>query len=200
MKNNNRYLPIVLIAITLFFVFAGCSDKKPRPDDEKSMPLSGIGGAANLTWNIPEGWLVGSERSMRIATYIIKPVDGDKDSAECAVFYFGSTSGGGIEDNIRRWVGQFEQPDGGDSMEKAIIDSLIVNDVIITTIDLKGTYSASGAMMQIKDKKPEYRLLGAIVQGPEGLVFFKLTGPQKTADSAKNSFMALLKSIKPRLV
>jgi len=57
----------------------------------------------------------------------------------------------------------------------------------------------SGPMMQVTGKKDDYRLLGAIVEGPQGLVFFKMTGPKNTMESAEAGFYALLKSIKPGL-
>jgi hypothetical protein len=55
-------------------------------------------------------------------------------------------------------------------------------------------------MMQVTGKKTGYRLLGAIVEGPQGSVFFKLTGPENTVKSAKDGFDALLQSIKPKLI
>jgi hypothetical protein len=85
-------------------------------------------------------------------------------------------------------------------MEKADIDTVTVGGLNITTIDLAGDYLVSGAMMQVTGKKPGYRLLGAIVEGPEGSVFIKLTGPEETVKSAKSGFDALLKSIKPKLI
>jgi hypothetical protein len=39
-------------------------------------------------------------------------------------------------------------------------------------------------------------MLGAIVEAPEGNVFFKLTGPAKTVAAAEKQFEALLKSVK----
>jgi hypothetical protein len=44
--------------------------------------------------------------------------------------------------------------------------------------------------------KSGYRMLGAIVEGPEGNVFFKLTGPAKTVATAQDEFQAMLKSLK----
>jgi hypothetical protein len=41
-------------------------------------------------------------------------------------------------------------------------------------------------------------LLGAIVQGPRGEVYFKLTGPEKTVQSAEHDFDAMLRSIGPK--
>jgi len=199
MKNNRKFLIALLITALAIPILAGCDNKKAEIDDEKSLNSAETEAGGGLTWSIPAAWATGAEKPMRLATYLINPVNGDSDSGECAVFYFGPTSGGGVEENLQRWAGQFEQPDGSISMEKAIIDSFSVNSINITAIDLKGTYLVSGTMMQITGKKEGYRLLGAIVEGPEGSVFFKLTGPQKTMESAEAGFDALLKSIKPGL-
>ena len=51
-------------------------------------------------------------------------------------------------------------------------------------------------MGQPAPKKTGYRLLGAIVEGPSGEVFFKLTGPAKTVAAAQGEFQTLLKSLK----
>jgi hypothetical protein len=50
--------------------------------------------------------------------------------------------------------------------------------------------------MQSQGKKPGYRLLGAIVQAPEGPVFFKLTGPAATISTAESGFEALVSSLR----
>ena len=49
-------------------------------------------------------------------------------------------------------------------------------------------------MMQSQGKRPGLRLLGAIVESPEGLVFFKLTGPAATVGAAQADFEALVAS------
>ncbi|UCE68058.1 MAG: hypothetical protein JSU85_09120 [Candidatus Zixiibacteriota bacterium] len=178
---------------------SGCDKKEAKTDAESSTTLSGTVSGGGLTWSVPAAWTIGAEKPMRLATYIIKPAEGDTDSAECAVFYFGPEHGGEVDLNLQRWAGQFEQPDGRNSMDKAEIEAESRDDLKITTIDLTGTYLVSGAMMQVTGKKDNYRLLGAIVEGPQGLVFFKMTGPQKTTESAEAGFKALLKSIKPGL-
>ena len=50
---------------------------------------------------------------MRAASYTIPPAAGDSEGGECVVYYFGSGQGGGVEANIKRWIGQFTAPDGG---------------------------------------------------------------------------------------
>jgi hypothetical protein len=200
MKNYIKNLTVLSGAILMISMPAGCGDKEAKTEKEKSTESLGMGIGGGLSWAIPQGWSAGPTKSMRIDTYIIDAEGDDTDSAECAVFHFGSTSGGGIEANLLRWAGQFEQPDGGNSMEKADIDSLSVNGLNVVTIDLTGDYLVSGAMMQVTGKKTGYRLLGAIVEGPQGSVFFKLTGPENTVKSAKDGFDALLQSIKPKLI
>jgi len=59
-----------------------------------------------------------------------------------------------------------------------------------------GTYLAPGGpMMQSQGKKPGWRLSGAIIEAPEGLVFFKCVGPSKTIEAAEKDIDALIQSV-----
>jgi len=50
----------------------------------------------------------------------------------------------------------------------------------VTTIDLSGTYTATGGMaMTPQAPKPNTRMLGAIVEAKQGSVFFKARGTEK---------------------
>jgi hypothetical protein len=130
---------------------------------------------------------------MRAATYLIPAAAGDSEGAECAVF---ANIGGGVQANLDRWAGQFELPGGGDPKEKAKTKKETVNGLPVTTIDLTGTYKGGGmAMGQPSAPKTGYRLLGAIVEAPDGEIFFKMTGPAKTIAAAEKDFQALLNSV-----
>ena len=133
---------------------------------------------------------------MRAATYRASPAPGDKEEAECGVYYFGAGQGGGVQGNLKRWIGQFEQPDGKSSEQAAQVRKQTINGLSVTTIDLAGTYAGSGGpMATAKVSKPGYRLLGAIVEAPQGAVFFKFTGPAKTIAGNQGAFQGLLKSL-----
>jgi hypothetical protein len=133
---------------------------------------------------------------MRAATYRVPATSGDKEDGECAVFFFGPGQGGGVEANIERWIGQFEQPDGKPSGERAKRQKEMINGLSVTTIDLSGTYAGGGPMMGgAGQKKAGYRLLGAIVEGPQAAIFFKLTGPAASVEAARGEFGDLLKSL-----
>ena len=131
---------------------------------------------------------------MRAATYFIPAAEGDNEDAECAVFV---NIGGGVQANVDRWIGQFEQADGSASKDKAKTKQETINGMPVTIIDLGGTYKGGGvAMGQPSAPKPGYRLLGAIAEAPSGPVYFKLTGPAKTVAAAQNEFQTMLKSLK----
>lgn len=152
--------------------------------------------AGGVKWSAPAAWKAQAERPMRAATYTVPKAAGDAEDGECAVFYFGPGQGGGVDANIKRWIGQFDAPGGGPADKLAKTSKAAVNGLPVTRIDLSGTYKPSGGpMMQATASKPGYRLLGAIVEGPEGAIFFKLTGPAKTLAAQQAAFEKLLQSV-----
>lgn len=195
----------MIAATALLTSLTGCSSSDKPKQQAAEAPDSGMprapqfhGQVAGITWSFPNTWKVAPEKPMRAATYTVDPVEGDVDSAECAVFYFGPTSGGGTQENLSRWAGQFSQADGSESMDKASISEKEISGYKVTTIDLTGIYNvAAGPMMQVTGQKIGYRMLGAIVEGPEGSVFFKMTGPAKTMAAAESAFADMVGSIKP---
>ncbi len=153
--------------------------------------LAAAESAGGVRWTAPAGWKPEAERPMRAATYRVPAAAGDQEDGECAVFYFGPGQGGGVDANMQRWVGQFEQQQGPPQTRKQTINGLPV-----TTIDLAGSYTgAGGPMATVKTAKPGYRLLGGIVEAPQGAVFFKFTGPAKTVAAQQAAFQKMLNSI-----
>ena len=147
------------------------------------------GNAAGVKWTAPAGWRLQTARPMRVATYEI-PAAAGVEPGECGVFHFGKGQGGSVEENLSRWIGQFE---AAATPKK---ESKTIRGLRVHTIDVSGTYLASGGpMMQTQAKKPGYRLLGAIVEAPYGLVFFKCTGPAATIGKAQSEFESLVGSL-----
>lgn len=150
--------------------------------------------AAGIRWTAPAAWKAEAARPMRAATYSIPNAAGDQGTAECVVNYFGAGQGGSVDANIERWRGQVLGADGKPATAK--IDKRTAGGVAITRIDASGTYTGMGGPM-MGGAKPVagYRLVGAIVEGPGGNVFFKLTGPAKTIAAHEKNFEQLLSSI-----
>lgn len=152
--------------------------------------------AAGVRWTPPAAWKAEAARPMRAATYSIPLAAGDQGVAECVVNFFGQGQGGGVDANIERWRGQIHGSDGKPATPK--IDKKTVRGIAITTIDASGTYTGMGGPMMTGSKPAAgYRLIGAIVEGPGGSVFFKLTGPAKTIAAQQKNFEQLLASIQP---
>jgi len=173
----------------------GQSSNKTDTSEFENIPAR-IGSAGGLRWEIPGDWAIGESNQMRAATYIIPPAGGDNEHAECAVFYFSAGQGGAVQANIDRWISQMEQPDGSSSAGKAKMSNTKINGLKFTFLDISGTYRlAAGPMMQLKEKKPGYRMIGAIAEGPDGPVFFKFVGPSMTVENAYKSFMTMINSV-----
>ena len=148
--------------------------------------------AGGIEWRVPAHWAAGASSAMRVATYAVPAAKG-ADRAECAVFFFGPGQGGSVDANVERWSRQFE---GTPRPERSAAP---VAGLRVTRVQLAGTYLAPGGpMMQSTGKRPGTRLLGAIVEAPEGNVFFKLTGPAASVAAAQADFDGLVGSIRKK--
>jgi hypothetical protein len=148
--------------------------------------------AGGLTWNAPEPFVRRQPKSsMRVAEYGLK----DAPAAELGVFYFGADQGGSVEANMTRWVGQFTQADGSET--KAKRSERDVNGVKVSLVEASGMFGGGMAMPGAPQPtaQPDAMLLGAIAKGPEGSVFFKLTGPRAALEDARAAFDGLVSSL-----
>lgn len=153
--------------------------------------------AGGVSFDAPTGWTP-TPKPMRAANYSIPAAPGDSREGEMAVHYFGPGQGGGVEANIRRWLGQFVSPDGlplePDAAERT---DDTVNGLRVTVLDVTGTYLFKPfPMARQATPLPGYRMLAAIVQGPDAPIFFKLTAPAKTAAAAEEDFRKMISSLK----
>ncbi len=177
---------------------SGCSKKEPEqkqqapPELQTQAPPHSMGqpAVAGIRWTVPQGWAEQPPRQMRFTTYLVPSAHGDAEGAECAVFFFGSGQGGSVQDNIDRWIHQFEDAGTPQKSEKE------VNGLKVSLVTVDGTYTGMvGPMMGGGEKKSNYRLLGAIVDAPQGMVFFKLTGPKATVAGAEGAYNGLIGSL-----
>ena len=150
-----------------------------------------------LRYDVPADWTERvSESPMRVAEFRLPKVPGDAEDAELVVFYFGG-SGGSVEANLQRWIGQMEQPDGRSSFEVASTTGFDANGLAVTVLDVPGTYVAAlspGSTTRLS--RPNFRLLAAVVETPVGPYFFKLTGPSRTVARWDNQFNAFLRTVR----
>lgn len=151
--------------------------------------------AGTLAYTAPSTWKPrAAASSMRVAEFAVPRVQGDSEDAEVVIFFFGGT-GGSVDANIQRWIGQFQQEGGGPAKggQRA---SFSVGPLKVTTVDVSGTYVAetrpgSGTRLN----KPKFQMRAAVVETPGGPYFIKFTGPQATVTQGLPAFDAFLKSL-----
>jgi hypothetical protein len=152
----------------------------------------------SIAFAAPAGWQTRpAASSMRVAEFVLPGPAGatPKEDAELVVYYFGG-SGGSVDANIQRWLGQMQQPDGRASSDVAVRDVRTINGLKISTLDLSGTYVAEvrpGAAE--RHNSPGYRMRTAVVEAPRGPYYIKLVGPAKTVAAWNDSFTEFLRSI-----
>jgi hypothetical protein len=152
--------------------------------------------SGDLHYKVPDGWVAEQPSSkMRVAQFKLPKADGDNEDAGLVLYYFGANQGGSAEANIDRWISQIQQSDGSSSKDKAKTESLTVNGVKITAIDVSGRYTAEMAPGSGKFyDNANYRLRAAVIETPKGNYFLKLVGPAKTVGRWEQSFTDYIKS------
>jgi hypothetical protein len=156
---------------------------------------TGPASAGGLTWEHAAPLVRRAPKSsMRIAEY---GIEGDALS-ELTVFYFGPDQGGSVDANITRWLGQLQQADGSDTAAKAKRTTRELSGIAITQVEATGNFGGGMAMPGAPAPAAitDAMLLGAIAVGPQGPVFFKLTGPAQSVERARASFDQMLGSLR----
>lgn len=144
--------------------------------------------AGGVSFEVPAAWeQTRPSSSMRAFEFRAKPL-AEYEAAEMAVFYFGAGMGGAIDANIERWKGQFSpEPNSA----PADVTRQQINGLSVTRVALEGTYDGG---MGPGGTQTNYAALAAIVEGGQGPVFFKMTGPRQVIEQIEPEFDALLRS------
>ena len=130
---------------------------------------------AGYSFDSPSNWKSSTPTSkMRKAQFKVTGEDGT--DAEVAFFYFGSGGAGGVKANVDRWMSQFEEA------KERKIKTTTIGETPVTYVQAHGTF-LSGGFVGPKTPKPNFALLAAIVEGKNGSIFIKMTGPKKTVES-----------------
>ena len=182
MRNAHR-VELVLLVLS-YLIYHGCTSKEEQqPQTQAHSTSSSQNG---LSYTIPANWIEEKPLStMRKAQFRLPGVDGAGD-AELAVFVFPG-GGGGIQANINRWIEQFKQPDGSNSMDKTDIKKIESNGLPVNIVYVTGTYNPAtmgGSTTELKN----YAMIAAIVETSTDPWFFKTVGPEETINHWRQDF------------
>lgn len=198
-------LPLMFVALIV-----GCGQKvedqpaatgTPQPPPMMAMQTGG-GTPVNLagvTFRPPSAWIELGPSGQRAANYLVVPTaeSGETDSVVITASYFGPNGAGSVEDNIMRWVGFMKFASQAES-EQTKRESFLVDSIPTHTIVMRGTYQLSlgGPMSSEKVDKPNYTFGGAIIEAPEGPIYFRLYGPRQSADAQLPAFFEMVRQVR----
>lgn len=136
----------------------------------------------DIKLTVPKAWK--QERpsnQFRVAQFKIDAAEGDKEGAELVITQFGG-GGGGVDDNIKRWVNQFEAKERKVKVTKGKCSH---GEYIV--VDVAGTYLKPDGPPIAGKTKPTAgaRVLNVMLMVEDkGSYFLKLAGLEKTVTGA----------------
>ncbi len=203
-------LAIALLAMGCFSRNFDSDTSKPapveQPDSSGSSAADSAGEDGNRTradgisFVAPSGWTAETPpNTMRRFQYRMPRAEGDAEDGEMVVFFFGRGQGGGVDENLKRWIGQFTLADGSPADSAAQTSKRTSNGIPITILSLKGTYmrSVGGPMSGRTEPKPGFGMFAAVAETSAGSYYFKATGPESTIDRWAGDWDRMLDSIGP---
>jgi hypothetical protein len=143
--------------------------------------------AGKLAWTAPDGWKEEAGSGMRLATFT---AEREGQSAICTIITLGGTAGG-VEANVRRWIGQLALPEPS---PEELADYLDRQERLKTAGGFEGVVVDLTAL---GDQGPEASsMLAALITVGDSTLFLKMTGPVRLLQEEKKSFSALCQSIR----
>lgn len=179
----------------LALVWAPVATWAEPEEADKEKPPTEVVSIGPVKYEVPKAWKrQAPSNTMRVAQFGIPLADGDQGKVELTVFYFGPDQGGSVDQNIKRWLGQFKPLSEKEKVEKFDVEGLK-----ITQLDASGSYeykpfpaAPEGELME------NWRMLAAVVETPDdGPFFFRMVGPANTIKAQEEAFTAMLKKAMP---
>jgi hypothetical protein len=192
LKRNNT---ICALLVAVFAAVSIACSTPPTVVSKNASPASSSASTGELQFKTPDGWTSEpTSSSMRVAQYQLPAAEGDTEAASLVIFYFGAGQGGSVQANLDRWTGQIQQPNGGSSKDKAKTETLTVNGMNVTLLDVSGAYAGGDMGRAPAQARGNYRMRAGVIESPKGAYFVKLVGPEKTVSKWDDSFVAFIKS------
>jgi hypothetical protein len=136
----------------------------------------------------PAQWRKAAPSSSFVAAEFVLPrAEGDNEDGRLTI----STAGGTVEANIDRWKGQFDpQP------QQASQEEIDAAGMKITIVDLSGDFNDQRGPFAPAAKRPNYRMIAAVIPLEGQLHFIKATGPQSTIANHAEAIKEFIRSVR----
>jgi hypothetical protein len=155
--------------------------------------------AGGVQFVVPTTWQAQPpDTSARAGQWIVPPAVGESgDGVQIVAFFFGPGIGGSSKDNIEGWAGTITAPDGTNA--STVPQKRAVLGHAITEVMFTGTYAQQSPQPGLPPTpKPDYALLGAVVENPGGTIYWRVTGPTGRVLALAPILDKVLDSLKPQ--
>jgi hypothetical protein len=143
-----------------------------------------------IRFSVPAGWkeveLAPAQQGFIDARFQIPTPHGDV-TLTC------SSNAGGIDTNVRRWVGQFHPPAG----KRPVIEEVDVGGRKATWVDLQGEFDAGPMAGAAGPASPIDRMLGVAIPLGARDFYLKLTGSDAAVSDVRTAFREFARDARP---
>jgi hypothetical protein len=157
--------------------------------DDKSPATGGsIVDLEAITLTAPSNWTRKPASSSFVAAEFSLPrAEGDDAEGRLTI----STAGGSVQANIDRWKSQFDPQPSAAAQEEFDVAGFKVS-----IVDLSGEFNEQRGPFAPAVKRPNYRMIGAVIPVSNQLHFVKAAGPEKTIQSHADDIRQFIRSAK----
>jgi hypothetical protein len=154
---------------------------------------------AGLQFTVPSRWVSEpAANPARAGQWRIPALHGlEGEEGQAVVLYFGKGIGGSTKENIGAWTATMVDAEG--HPDQSTVTTRQTDGFKITVVTVFGTYSEAAPLPGIPPaSRPGYGLLGAIIEGPQGSVCWRFTGPEPLITADAIIFNKIVDSVKPQ--
>jgi hypothetical protein len=162
-------------------------------------PLSGPSfPVGNLKFTIPSKWQIEPvESPARGGQWRVPPLHSGGEGGEVVVFYFGPGIGGTTKENIEAWIGTMFNAEGHPAA--AEVKQHETGGLKISQVVIFGTYKQVVSLPGVPPElRSNYGLLGAVIENPQGNLYWRFTGPEPLITANLPLFNKIIDSVKPQ--
>jgi hypothetical protein len=176
------------------WAFAAAHAPEIKADVTLSGPMFPVG---NLQFTLPAKWQIEQvESPARGGQWRVPPLKPDGEGGEVVVFYFGAGVGGSAKENIEAWIGTMSNPEGH-SAASELKHRQSVTGFKISQVVIFGTYNQAVTEPGVPPQmKTNYGLLGAVIDNPQGNIYWRFTGPEALIAATLPLFNKVIDSVK----
>jgi hypothetical protein len=188
-----------LAAAVIFLSGGAAISPAPAAPKDTDVTLAGPSfPVGDLKFTIPAKWKIQMVDSpARGGQWLVPPLKDKGEGGEVVAFYFGPGVGGSSKENIEAWIGTMFNAEGHPAA--AEIKHHDIGGLHISQVVIFGTYNQVISLPGVPPvPKSNYGLLGAVIENPQGNIYWRFTGPEPLITATLPLFNKVIDSVKPQ--